>query len=414
MALPWLNISHAATPKDNHPDAQHDALKLAFFYVPIGFVRSAFFPDDNSTQYNLTATLKPLESIKHKTTLITNLDRTIQNGTDVHAQCASCFLTSVAPGEIKQSAYPLSRTLDHILADHIGQDTPFPTLELSCNSHKNNKESIYFDNISWYGTGQVAPSLRDPLQVYRRLFGTEQSKAYRDITDIVLEDARTFQKQLGKDDKDKFAEYFESVRAIEKQIEKIEQKKKLIADVKMIQPKDVVLPRRQYIQLMGDLMIVALQTGLTRVATMMVGPERWDTPMVYEDVFNKPKSQHQLSHAQQNLNAKRDLEKIDHFHVQQFAYMVNKMDKIKEGNKSLLDNTIFTMGSGLGDGKTHQYDKLPIVVAGSGCGTIKMGQRINCKPGTPLANLWLSYTHMSGSNQKRFADSTRSLSEIMV
>lgn len=407
MSLPWLNLTHAAGP---NPVAA--PLRMAFYYVPIGVVRRAFFPAPGETEYRLTPTLKPLEKVKQKTNLITGLDREIQSGTDVHAQCGSCFLTSAAPNEVKGSAYPQSRTLDHILADQIGGQTPFRTLELSCNSHKDNRESIYFDNISWYRTGQIAPSLRNPRQVYRRLFGTSRLKTYRDITDLVLEDARSFRRQLGAEDRRKFNEYFESVRSIEKQVDKIEKKKKLIARIEMVEPKDVPLPRRAYIRLMGDLMIVALQNNLTRVATMMVGPERWDTPTMYEGVFDKPRSHHQLSHAQGRERVRRDLERIDRFHVEQFAYLVEKMESIKEGERSLLDNTVFTYGSGLGDGKTHQYNKLPIITAGSGGGSFKTGRLIRCKDGTPLANLWLSYTRLVGMQRNRFADSTGELKEL--
>jgi hypothetical protein len=414
MALPWLNLTHAARAATGTVSTDSAPLRMAFYYVPISFVRSSFFPDPDETQYKLTPTLKPLEAIKDKTNLITGLDRIIQSGTDVHAQCGSCFLTSAAPNEVKGSAYPLNRTLDHIIADHVGDQTPFRTLELSCNFHKDNKESIYFDNISWYGTGHVAPSFRNPRKVYRRLFGTQALKEYRDITDIVLEDARSFRRELGTEDQHKFAEYFDSVRTIEKQIDKIEQKKELIAKVEMIEPDDVPLPRREYIRLMGNLMIIALQNNLTRVATMMVGPERWNTPTMYEGVFDKPKSHHQLSHAQNKDQVRRDIEKIDHFHVEQFAYMIQKMDSITEGDRSLLDNTVFTMGSGLGDGQTHQYNKLPIVTAGSGGGRFETGRLIKCNDGTPLANLWLSYAHLMGIHRDRFADSTGPLRELGI
>jgi hypothetical protein len=410
LSLPWLNQTHAWGPASAPTVAA--PIRMAFYYVPIGVVRSAFFPDPDQTEYKLTPTLKPLEAIKHKTNLITGLDRIVQSGTDVHAQCGSCFLTSAAPLEVKGSAYPLNRTLDHVIADHVGDNTPFRTLELSCNNHKDNKESIYFDNISWYGTGHVAPSFRDPRKVYRRLFGTQGLKDYRDITDIVLEDARSFQRELGVEDRQKFAEYFDSVRAIEKQIDKVEKKKDLISKVEMIEPDDVVLPRREYIRLMGDLMIIALQNDLTRVATMMVGPERWNTPTLYEGVFDRPKSHHQLSHAQGKEPVSRDLKKIDRFHIEQFAYMLEKMDSIKEGDRSLLDNTVFTLGSGLGDGKTHQYSKLPIVVAGSAGNRFETGRLIKCSNGTPLANLWLSYAHLMGVKRDRFADSTGTLKEL--
>jgi hypothetical protein len=413
MALPWLNLTHAASAVAGESVAAAP-LRMAFYYVPIGFVRRAFFPDASETQYKLTPTLKPLEAIKHKTNLITGLDRVLQSGTDQHAQCGSCFLTSAAPHEVKSSAYPLARTLDQLIADQVGDATPFRSLELSCNSHQDNKESIYFDNISWYGTGHVAPSLRDPRKVYRRLFGTQDIKEYRDITDLVLEDARAFRRELGTEDRHKFAEYFDSVRSIEKQIDKIEEKKERIAKIELIEPKDVSLPRREYMRLMGDLMIVAMQNDLTRVATMMIGPERWDTPTMYEGVFDKPRNHHHLSHAQGDENVRRELEKIDHFHVEQFAYMIEKMDAVTEGERSLLDNTVFTLGSGLGDGQTHQYNQLPIITAGSAGERFKTGRLINCKSGTPLANLWLSYTQLMGVDRKRFADSTGVLSELLT
>ncbi len=136
------------------------------------------------------------------------MDRTFQHGTDSHAQAASCFLTSVAPFEVENSAYPLARTMDHIAADEIGHTTPFPTLELSGNDHKDNIESIYFDNISWYGTGHVAPSMRSPRQVYDRLFGTKANSRFRNITDLALGNAKQLKNRLGRSDQQKFEEYF--------------------------------------------------------------------------------------------------------------------------------------------------------------------------------------------------------------
>ena len=376
----------------------------------------------------LTPTMEPLEKMREKVTLITGMDRTFQPGTDVHAQCASCFLTSASAFEVTHSPYPLDRSLDHVIADTVGENTPFRTLEFSCNSHKDNKESMYFDNISWYGTGHVAPSLRDPGEAYRRLFGTKEIKAYRNITDLVLENARHLRGQLGYSDQQKFNEYFDSIRTIEEQTEKLEKMRGELARARIEEPPEAYLPRGEYIRLMGDLMVVALQTGLTNVATFMVGPERWDTPYLFESLFQKPRSHHGMSHNQGKYID--DLLKVDHFHMEQFAYLLEKMDIIKEANgTSLLDNTIFTYGSGLGDGATHQYSALPIVVAGSGGGRLATGKHINLSAntgpvpkkdgkyqkvegGTPLANLWLTQAQAMGLQTERFADSTGSLSQL--
>lgn len=432
LALPWLESLAVASPRAVQPPT-----RMAIYYVPIGVVRRGFFPGEaagaipefSSTPEGLsrnktisvglhpleqlTPTLEPLAAVKDKVTLITGLDRFYQHGTDVHAQCASCFLTSATPNTIETSVYPLARSLDHIVADHVGDATPFRTLELSCNTFQDNKESIYFDNISWYGTGHVAPSLRDPRQVYRRLFGTEEIDAYRNITDLVLDDARSMRKKLARTDRHKFAEFIDGIRTIEQQMDKLEQMKDTLKDAAIEEPPQSYLPRGPYIRLMGDLMVAALQTGLTNVATLMIGPERWDSAQMYETLFDKPMSHHVMSHDQKKYIG--HLLKVDRFYMEQFAYLVDKMGGIEEANgTSLLDNTIFTYGSGLGDGATHQYTELPIIVAGSGGGRLQTGKHLHCSGGTPLSNLWLTQAQAMGVPHDRFADSTSAIGPLLA
>lgn len=431
MALPWLeSVAPAAS-------ANVVAQRMAHFYVPIGVVRRGFFPgeaDDIIPKGNLgnvmkslgkqnpnfnvqplgelTPTMEPLEEMKGKINLITGMDRTFQQGTDVHAQCASCYLSSAVPYTIEGTAWPLDRTLDHLVADRIGTETPFSTLEFSCNSHRDNKESIYFDNISWYGTGHLAPSIRDPRKMYQRLFSTNEIQRSRDITDLVLEDAASLKKDLGYKDRQKLSEYFDSVRVIETQMDRLEKMKGELSLVTFDEPPEAYLPRGEYIRLMGDLMVVALQTGLTNVTTFMVGPERWDTPYKFEGLFDEPRSHHKMSHNQTKMID--DLLKVDRFHMEQYAYLLEKMDSIEQADgSSLLDNTIFTYGSGLGDGSTHQYNDLPIIVAGGGK-TLRSGQHINMPDGTPLANLWLTQAKVLGLEIDRFADSTGTINDLLV
>ena len=430
VVLPWLESLAEA-------DASQPPRRLAIFYVPIGVVRRGFFPREENAPIpgfritqagisrdfelplgvrrleQLTPTQQPLEQVKDKVTLITGMDRRFKPGTDVHAQCASCFLSSAAISDTLDSVYPLNRTLDHVVADHVGDSTPFRTLELSCNSHQDNKESIYFDNISWYKTGHVAPTLRDPRIVYRRLFGTQEHQAFRNVTDLVLEDARFMQRRLGATDRQKFIEYFDGIRTIEQQMDRLEKMKSKLAKVPLKEPADAHLPRGAYIRLMGDLMIAALQTGLTHVATLMIGPERWNTPFLYESLSDKPLSHHGMSHDQKDYL--KELLQIDRFHMEQFAYLVERMDGIQESDgTSLLDNTIFTYGSGLGDGARHQCTELPIIVAGSGGGMLRTGQHLHCAKGTPLANLWLTHARIMGQNLKQFADSIAVVQELLT
>lgn len=431
LALPWMESYGAKTLTSGV------AKRMAHFYVPIGVVRRGFFPGEEDATIpkgnlgtlrrsldkqdpnfsvrsldQLTPTMTPLSGLKNKINLITGMDRTFQQGTDVHAQCASCYLSSAPPYTIKGTAWPLDRTLDHLVADVAGKETPFPTLEFSCNSHKDNKESIYFDNISWYGTGHLAPSVRDPRKMYRRLFSTKEIERYRDVTDLVLEDARSMKKDLGYADGQKFSEYFDSIRSIETQMDRLESMKGELAKVSFDEPAEAYLPRGKYIRLMGDLMVVALQSGLTNVATFMVGPERWDTPYLFDGLFDKPMSHHGMSHNQTKMI--EQLLKVDRFHMEQYAYLLEKMEGVMEADGStLLDNTLFTYGSGLGDGSTHQYNDLPIIMAGGG-NQVKTGQHINMPEGTPLANLWLTQARMMGVKMKRFADSSGEIEAVKV
>ena len=435
LSLPWLESFSSRGNAADGDQSPAPAQRLAFFYLPNGIVRRGFFPGESdrelprfANQNNVwrfegketpvgihpltfTPTLAPLHGMRKRVSLITGMDRTFQHGTDSHAQAASCFLTSVAPFEVKNSAYPLARTLDHIAADSIGQGTPYSTLELSCNDHKNNIESIYFDNMSWYGTGHVAPSMRDPRQVYDRLFGTRANSRFRNITDLALGNARQLQKKLSTSDRRKFDEYFEAIRAIETRMDRIDVMKSELADANVERPAEH-LPRNEYIQLMGELLVTALQSNLTNVGSLMVGPERWTTPTNWEGILDKPQSHHAMTHAPHNHL--EDLLKLDRFHVSVFARLLERMDGIEEANgTTLLDNTIFTLGAGMGDGTTHQYNDLPLVVAGGGGGALNLGSHIHCKPGTPLANLWLTQLQILGVERESYADSSGTLGEIL-
>ncbi len=431
VALPWLeSVGNASA-------TSVVARRMVHYYVPIGVVRRGFFPGEADHVIpkgnlgnvfrslgkqdptfsvkpleQLTPTLEPLKPLLGKVNLITGMDRTFQQGTDVHAQCASCYLSSAKPYTVKGSAWPIDRTLDHMVADHAGQDTPFSTLEFSCNSHRDNKESIHFDNISWYGTGHLAPSVRDPRKMYDRLFGTKQATRSSDVTSLVIEDARSLKRELSYSDGQKFAEYFDALRTIETQMKRLQDMKSELATVDFLEPPETYLPRGEYIRLMGDLMIVALQTGLTNVATFMIGPERWDTPFMFDSLFDKPRSHHQMSHNQTTFID--DLMRVDRFHMEQYFYILNRMDAIKEADgSSLLDNSLVTYGSGLGDGSTHQYNDLPIVVAGGGR-RVKSGQHINMPEGTPLANLWLTQAQLMGMEVDEFADSRGVIDSLLA
>ena len=408
LALPWLEVvaAEGATTKLKEP-----SLRFASFYSPMGFVRDHFFPEKGSQDFLSMPTLSPLKKVGDKVSLITGLSRVNVRGVDVHNQCSSCYLSSADPHGQLKSAYPMDRTLDHLIADQVSHRTPIRSLELNCNTFKDLKESIYLDNISWYGPEHVATSIKDPLQVYQTLFKT--GKSDKDITDLILQDASNFKKNLNNNDQDKLDEYVTSVREIERQIEKLNNYYKTHQKADIKEPIEAPMTRGEYIRLMGKLLVVAFQGDLTHVATFMLAPERWGTPQLFHEL-NFTKSHHGLTHAQAQDRVKKMLVQVDRFYVELFAEVLEQLDAIKEGEGTLLDHSMITLGSGLGDGADHTMNELPVIVAGSANGKIKTGRVLNCPENTPLANLWLSQAQLMGTSLKRFADSTGPLNGLLA
>ena len=408
LALPMLEIMGGKSVARSSVAAP---VRAAFFYVPNGVVQRSWHPDATGRNYQLSPTLKPLEPVRDKVTVLTNLDRVKVAGTDGHAQAGACWLSSAAPDELSPAGYPLKKTIDQIIAAEVGKQTAFRSLELSCNPYEDNRESIYFDNISWYGHGHVARSLRDPKEVFNRLFSVKDHVANKSVLDVVLDDARSLEQELGRGDRDKLGEYLESVRTVEKQIERVAKRQNEIDGLKIAPPVKPwqAMSRSEFIQVMGDLMILALRCDLTRVATVMSSPERWGSPLTVHGLFNKPVDHHGMTHGQGNARVRSELESLDRFHVEQFAALVAKMDKVEEGEGTLLDNMIFTFGSGISDGSLHVYTDLPTVVAGRAGGALDAGRHLKSAQGTPIANLWLSMAQMMGLGLDRIGDSTGNL-----
>ena len=411
MALPFLEAMQARGAKAAKPPK-----RVAFFYTPNGVAQQAWHPKELGHNFALSPTLKPLEKVRQKISLFTNLDRVKVAGTDGHAQAGACYLSTAAPDELSPAGYPLKRTIDQVIADVAGKSTAFRSLELSCNSFTDNRESVYFDNISWYGHGHVARYIKDPRKVFQRLFNVQEHQANASVLDLVLADAKDLQTKLGRLDRHKLDEYMDSVRTVEQQIERITKRQVDIRDLDIEQPEKLwtTMRRDEYIQVMGDLMILALQTDLTRVSTLMVAPERWDTPLMFEDVFDKPIRHHGWTHNQKNQQVLHDLEKLDRFHMKQYARLVAKMDAIQEGEGTLLGNMMFTYGSGLSSGMLHVYTNLPTVIAGSAGGLLKTNRHEQHAKGTPIANLWLSMANLMGVKTDKIGDSTGPLKGFLA
>lgn len=413
IALPLLDImstevgANAGSRTRVDDDAQPPQ-RVVFCYIPNGVIGDRWFPTQVGKDFDLPATLKPLADHQDELLVISGLDRTYQAGADPHAQCGSCWLTKSPPNEQLDGLIPINTTLDQVIASSIGKDTAYPSLELSCNSHSDNREPKPFDAISWYGPGSEAPAEKNPMWVFRRLFGNA-TPFNRSVLDTVLEDANALNRNLGRNDRRKLDEYLESVRAIEGRITRAAQFKATRPEVDYPAPAGIPEDRGEYIRTMFDLLFLALKTDQTRVASVMIGPERWRTPQMYHGLFDKPVSHHTMTH---DHEYDEEVAKIDHFHAVQFAHFLQKLKEEQEGERRLLDRTLVVFGSGLGDGNLHSYKRLPILLAGSNRTLIETGRHVQCAPGTPLANLWVSVAQKMGLDMERFADSDGPIREI--
>jgi len=345
-------------------------------------------------------------------------------GTGVHAQAGSCWLTSSPPQETKDGGFPTNITLDQVLARQLGQQTMLPSLELSCNDFADNKETKYFESISWYGPGYAANVQKNPRAVFERLFGKPDPQQ-TSILDAVRDDAKALHATLGTTDRAKFEEYLTSVREVERRIELAASagpdqvlvsaavdKSAALRQLTKTAGTGIPENRGEYLRLMGELIILAFQNDLTRVATLVIDPERWDSPRMYHGVFDKPMNHHVLTHTK-GEESKAALTKIDRFHVEFFATLVNKLAEVREGKRSLLDSTCVAMGSGISDGDSHNYRDLQVLLAGSAKGIIRGGQHLHYDGNRPLADLWLTLAQGAGIKLPRFADSTGVLRELV-
>jgi len=407
LALPLMeSLSFRAFARSSSAPAP---MRTAFIYTPNGYNQATFVPKTTGLNWELTPALAPLAKVRQDITLITGLDRAYVPGTGVHAQCGACWLTSSPPSETLDGGFPTNTTLDQIIARAVGQDTMLPSLELSCNDFTDNKETKYFESVSWYGPGYAANIEKNPRNVFQRLFGKAGAGHSKSVLDVVLNEAKSLRARLGRDDQAKLDEYLDSVRSTEHRIHLAEKVASGLRRPPMPEPAGIPEQRGDYLRLMGDLIVHAFQNDLTRVATLVIDPERWDSPRMFHGVFDKPQNHHVLTHTK-GEDARAKITQIDRFHVALFAYVVEKLKGVREGGGTLLDNTTLFMGSGISDGDLHQYSNLEVITAG---GPWKRGH-VHYNGQRPLADLWLTLCRTVGLPRERFADSKGVLRELMA
>jgi hypothetical protein len=431
IALPFLD---AMVPSYASAAAIESAapVRMAMFFLPNGMNMAEFLPTATGAGYSLSPTLEPLAAVKNDITVLSGLcldgARAQGDGGGDHARSAAAFLTGAHPVKTAGSDIHNGISMDQVAANKIGSETRLPSLELGfdrgqvageCDS---GYSCAYVTNISWRSPVNPMPHEVNPAAVFERLFGSADDLASaqnrarrlserRSILDFVAEDSRSLESKLGKADQQKLDEYTTSIRQIEKQIDKARLEAAKPMDPGMARPSGIPEDFKEHMHLMCDLMIMAFRMDLTRISTCMVardGSERTYRWLGLSD------GHHTLSHHGRKPEKLEAIAKIDHFHIEQYAYMLEKMKSIKEGDRTLLDNSMVLFGAGISDGNRHNHNNLPILLAGRGGGTITPGRHVAVSPNTPLCNLYLSMLDRMGVKQDRFGDSTGQLSDLTV
>lgn len=433
MALPWLEAMAPAAdvvgPAAEATKAGSTAKRVAFLYVPNGIHMQAWTPEAVGADFSLPSTLEPLKPFQDDLLVLSGLAQknaaALGDGGGDHARSLSCFLTGAHPFKTDGANLRAGVSVDQVAAARIGRLTRLPSLELGTErgGQSGNCDSgyscAYSSNISWRSATMPMAKEVNPKLVFDRLFSNRSQKgsaadrlkrAYyqKSIIDFVQEDARQLRKKLGMTDRRKIDEYLTAVREIELRIDRDgSQIARPVEDHP--QPGGIPSDFGEHIRLMFDLIALAFQGDVARITTFMYANE--GSNRAYTDI-KVPEGHHELSHHGNDPKKHEKLKKINHFHVEQLAYLLGKLKSIREGEKTLLDNTTLVYGSGIGDGNRHNHDDLPILVAGRGGGAIKTGRHVKYDKGTPLNNLYLSILDNLGAPVDSLGDSTGRLPNV--
>ncbi len=404
-------------------------LRMAFFSIPNGVNNTYWFPKEVGADYVLPKTLASLEPVKGDLLVLSGLahDKAKANGDGPgdHARSNATYLTGCQARKTDGKDIRAGVSVDQLAAERLGAQTRLPSIELGCEkgAMAGNCDSgyscAYSSSISWKSSTMPLPKEINPRSVFTRLFGdpnqvaaerdrAKQALYRRSVLDLVSDDAKSLDRELGLADRRKLEEYLEAVRSVERQIQSAERDgaRRMPA---VEAPEGIPAEFPAYVKLMMDLLVLAFQTDTTRIGTFVMANEGSNRTFPWIEVRD---GHHSLSHHGGNVEKTDKIQKIDQFYVEQFSYFVQKLKATPEGEGSLLDQSMIVYGGAIGDGNRHNHDELPILLAGKGQGTIATGRHVRYPRGTPLCNLFLSMLDRAGVHEEKFGDGTGRLDNL--
>jgi len=396
--------------------------RLGFVYMPMGCDLPRWTPP-GTTLAELSPTLQSLRPFVDQLTVLSNMElKNAYPGT--HATSNAAFLSAAKAKWTESTDYYLGTTVDQIAAKHLGDQTLLPSLELSMDLIQmvgqcdNGYACVYQNNLSWSSPTSPLPAEAHPRVVFERLFGDGGSPADRraalrrraSLLDWVRDDISRLQNTLGAEDRARVGEYLQTVREVERRIQKAEAATPDDQLPDLDRPVGVPAAYADHARLMFDLQVLAMQADVTRVMTFQLARET--SNRTYPEI-GVPDPHHPLTHHGNDPDKVARMAKINAFHVSLFAYYLDKLKSTREGDGTLLDHSLILYGSGMGDPNIHDHINLPTIVAGGAGGRFKGGRHIKYAEPTPLANLHLTLLDRVGVRMDAFADSKGKLDEMV-
>jgi len=434
MALPLLD---SMAPRSSAAAATTSPTRLGYVYTPNGIIGASdksprpfmWTPKTTGANFEFSPTMKALEPFRDRLNAFSGLaqvtGRALGDGPGDHARATATFLTGVHPYKTGGADFQLGISADQIAARELGKYTQLASLELGLEPQPlaGNCDSGYtcaYMSMSWRGPTSPLPAEINPRTVFERLFGDGDStdpaarmirlEHQKSVLDYVSASLARLRTSLGVGDTRKLEEYLEAVRDIERRIELAERQNATIELPHIERPSAIPDDYLQYTKLMVDMQVVAWQTDMTRVASLMLG--RDGSNRAYREIGISD-GHHSISHHQGDAEKVDKLVKIDELHVAMFAYLLEKLQSTPDGDGTLLDHSLVLFGSSISESNIHTHDDLPILLAGGANGRLKGNRHLVYRKETPLNNLFLNMFDLAGLPQvDGFGDSTGRLTDL--
>jgi hypothetical protein len=392
--------------------------RLGFVYVPHGAIMAKWTPAAEGVGFEFTAILKPLEAFRDRLNVVTGLGHRAADTTAVHSLSPTTWLSGVRPKATQGVDAYAGVTVDQIAAEAIGQDTVLPSMELATEDHSGLIGScdrdygcIYMNTLSWRTPTTPLPMEINPRKVFERMFGQGGSASQRmariqedkSILDLIKSEAAGLQLQLGASDRQTMTQYLDNVREIERRIQRAEKSQ---GDERLLLPErpvGVPFDYEEHIGLMYELLALAFQSNVTRVASFMVAREISNRTYLQVGV---PDGHHAISHHQNRPEKMEKNVRIQTYHTTLFSRFLERLRSTPDGDGTLLDNSVILYGSNMSNSNAHDHFPLPNLVVGGAAGRLKGGRHLRYPDHTPMANLLVSLLDKAGVKQEQVGDST--------